>query len=191
MLISFYTLLIFVLLHMINCSGFNFEFNGELLLTASLLEQNGTARLLLIVFSLCLTFTVLVVVTSEICACTVRRPAATIAQPTSCSPTFIFNPIPFLSLHICVAMVFLKQIIIRFLFDVTVPPWLVICGLLSAIFATNGKAKRHVALRIQQKVATMTVERNNNVVHPRISVALVPLREQSRDQDGGVPVHTC
>ena len=191
MLISFYTLLIFVLLRMINCSGFNFDFNGELLLTASLLEQNGTARLLLIVFSLGLTVTVLIVVTSEICACTVRRPAATIAQPTSCSPTFISNPIPFLSLHICVAMVFLKQIIIRFLFDVTVPPWLVICGLLSAIFATNGKAKRHVVLRIQQKVATMTVGRNNNVVHPIISVALVPLRKQSSDQDGGVPVHTC
>ena len=112
-------------------------------------------------------------------------PATTIVQPTSCSTNFITNPIPFVSLHICIIVGFFRHMVLGFLFDIAVPPWLVICTLLLAILATNRKAQKHVALRIRQKVAMMTVGRNN-AVHPIISVALVPLSEQLRDQVDGV-----
>ena len=176
--ISFYTFLIFVLAHMIKPGvGFNFNLNEEFLVTKSLFEGDVTSRLLLIVVLSLFTLTVLVLVTSEICACTMIHPATTIVQPTSCSTNFITNPIPFVSLHICITVGFFREIILRVLFDIAVPPWLVICSLLLAILATNSKAQKHVALRIRQKLSMMTVG-GNNAVHPIISVALVQLGDQ-------------
>ena len=184
--ISFYTFSIFVLAHMIKPGvGFNFNLNEEFLVTKSLFEGDVTSRLVLIVVLSFFTLTVLVLVTSEVCACTMIHPATTIVQPASCSTNFITNPIPFVSLHICITVGFFREIILRVLFDIALPPWLVICLLLLAILATNSKAQKHVALRIRQKVAMMTVGRNN-AVHPIISVALVPLSEQLRDQVDGV-----
>ena len=180
--ITFFTFSIFVLAHMIEPGvGFNFSFNEEF----KGWEGNVRLWLLRTVFFSFFTLTVLVLVTSEICACTMIHPATTIVQPTSCSTNFITNPIPFVSLHICITVGFFREIILRVLFDIALPPWLVICSLLLAILATNSKAQKHVALRIRQKVAMMTVGRNN-AVHPIISVTLVPLSEQLRDQVDGV-----
>ena len=180
--ITFFTFSIFVLAHMIEPGvGFNFSFNEEF----KGWEGNVRLWLLRTVFFSFFTLTALVLVTSEICACTMIHPATTIVQPTSCSTNFITNPIPFVSLHICITVGFFREIILRVLFDIALPPWLVICSLLLAILATNSKAQKHVALRIRQKVAMMTVGRNN-AVHPIISVALVPLSEQLRDQVDGV-----
>ena len=180
--ITFFTFSIFVLAHLIEPGvGFNFSFNEEF----KGWEGNVRLWLLRTVFFSFFTLTALVLVTSEICACTMIHPATTIVQPTSCSTNFITNPIPFVSLHICITVGFFREIILRVLFDIALPPWLVICSLLLAILATNSKAQKHVALRIRQKVAMMTVGRNN-AVHPIISVALVPLSEQLRDQVDGV-----
>ena len=96
---------------------------------------------------------------------------------SSCSTNFITNPIPFVSLHICMIVGFFRHMVLGFLFDIAVPPWFVICSLLLAILATNRKAQKHVALRIRQKLSMMTVGRNN-AVHPIISVALVQLGDQ-------------
>ena len=184
--ISFYTFSIFVLAHMIKPGvGFNVNLNEEFLVTKSLFEGDVRSRLLLLVVLSLFSLTALVLVASEICACTMIHPATTIVQPTSCSTNFITNPIPFVSLHICITVGFFREIILRVLFDIALPPWLVICSLLLAILATNSKAQKHVALRIRQKVAMMTVGRTN-AVHPIISVALVPLSEQLRDQVDGV-----
>ena len=176
--ISFYTFSIFVLAHMIKPGvGFNFNFNEEFLVTKSLFEGDVTSRLLLIVVLSFFTLTALVLVTSEICACTMIPVATTIVQPTSCSTNFITNPIPFVSLHICMIVGFFRHMVLGFLFDIAVPPWFVICSLLLAILATNRKAQKHVALRIRQKLSMMTVG-TNNAVHPIISVALVQLGDQ-------------
>ena len=176
--ISFYTFSIFVLAHMIKPGvGFNFNLNEEFLVTKSLFEGDVTSRLVLIVVLSFFTLTVLVLVASEICACTMIHPATTIVQPTSCSTNFITNPIPFVSLHICIIVGFFRHMVLGFLFDIAVPPWLVICSLLLAILATNRKAQKHVALRIRQKLSMMTVG-GNNAVHPIISVALVQLGDQ-------------
>ena len=176
--ISFYTFSIFVLAHMIKPGvGFNFNFNEEFLVTKSLFEGDVRSRLLLIVVLSFFTLTALVLVTSEICAYTMIPPATTIVQPTSCSTNFITNPIPFVSLHICIIVGFFRHMVLGFLFDIAVPPWLVICTLLLAILATNRKAQKHVALRIRQKLSMMSVGRNN-AVHPIISVALVQLGDQ-------------
>ena len=171
--ITFFTFSIFVLAHMIEPGvGFNFNFNEEF----GGWEENVRLRFLRTIFFSFVTVTTLVLVTSEICACTMIHPATTNVQPTSCSTNFITNPIPFVSLHICITVGFFREIILRVVFDIAVPHWLVICSLLLAILATNSKAQKHIALRIRQKVAMMTVGRNN-AVHPIISVALVPLSE--------------
>ena len=172
--ITFFTFSIFVLAHMIEPGvGFNFSFNEEF----KGWEGNVRLWLLRTVFFSCFTLTALVLVTSEICAYTMIPPATTIVQPTSCSTNFITNPIPFVSLHICMIVGFFRHMVLEFLFDIAVPPWLVICTLLLAILATNRKAQKHVALRIRQKLSMMTVGRNN-AVHPIISVALVQLGDQ-------------
>ena len=172
--ITFFTFSIFVLAHMIEPGvGFNFNFNEEF----GGWEGNVRLWLLRTVFFSFFTLTVLVLVTSEICAYTMIPPATTIVQPTSCSTNFITNPIPFVSLHICIIVGFFRHMVLGFLFDIAVPPWFVICSLLLAILATNRKAQKHVALRIRQKLSMMTVGRNN-AVHPIISVALVQLGDQ-------------
>ena len=173
--ISFFTFSIFVLAHMIEPGvGFNFNFNEEFLGW----EGNVSLWLFRNVFFSFFTLAVLVLVTSEICACTTMHPATTIVQTTSCSTNFITNPIPFVSLHICIIIVgFFRHMVLGYLFDIAVPPWLVICSLLLAILATNRKAQKHVALRIRQKLSMMTVG-GNNAVHPIISVALVQLGDQ-------------
>ena len=172
--ITFFTFSIFVLAHMIEPGvGFNFSFNEEF----KGWEGNVRLWLLRTVFFSFFTLNVLVLVTSEICAYTMIPPATTIVQPTSCSTNFIINPIPFVSLHICMIVGFFRHMVLEFLFDIAVPPWLVICTLLLAILATNRKAQKHVALRIRQKLSMMSVGRNN-AVHPIISVALVQLGDQ-------------
>ena len=172
--ITFFTFSIFVLAHMIEPGvGFNFNFNEEFVGW----EGNVMIWLFRNVFFSFFTLAVLVLVTSEICACTMIHPATTIVPPTSCSTNFITNPIPFVSLHICMIVGFFRHMVLQFLFDIAVPPWFVICSLLLAILATNRKAQKHVALRIRQKLSMMTVGRNN-AVHPIISVALVQLGDQ-------------
>ena len=177
LLITFYAGLLLVLAHMINPGLHHIR---EYLLTDRLLQENSVARLLLAIFLFFLLVTALVMISSETYARTMRPQVARIEQE-SASPGFITNPIPFLSLDICVVLVFVKQIILRFLFKITVPPWLLLCGLLFAILATNSKAKKHLALRQRQRVDALTIGRGN-VVHPSvISVALVPLSEHTID----------
>ena len=172
--ITCFTFSISVMAHMIEPGvGLNFNFNEEF----GGWEGNVRLRLLRTVFYSFFTLTVLVLVTSEICACSMIHPATTIVQPTSCSTNFITNPIPFVSLHICIIVGFFRHMVLGYLFDIAVPPWLVICSLLLAILATNRKAQKHVALRIRQKLSMMTVG-GNNAVHPIISVALVQLGDQ-------------
>ena len=172
--ITFFTFSIFVLAHMIEPGvGLNFNFNEEF----GGWEGNVRLRLLRTVLFSFGPLTVLVLVTSEICACTMIHPATTNVQPTSCSTNFITNLIPFVSLHICIIVGFFRHIVLGFLFDIAVPTWLVICLFLLAILATNRKAQKHVALRIRQKLSMMTVG-GNNAVHPIISVALVQLGDQ-------------
>ena len=172
--ITFFTFSISVLAHMIEPGvGLNFNFNEEF----GGWEGNVRLRLLRTVLFSFGPLTVLVLVTSEICACTMIPQATTIVQPTSCSTNFNTNPIPFVSLHICLIVGFFRHMVLGFLFDIAVPPWLVICLLLLAILATNRKAQKHVALRIRQKLSMMTVG-GNNAVHPIISVALVQLGDQ-------------
>ena len=203
-LVSVYTAFIFILAHMIKSNegwsifepqenSSEFPVAAGTYLTDCLLEENGTPRFLLAVFLFFLAVTALVMVTSEICACTIRAPTTTIVQQC-CSPGFVSNPIPFLRLHICVLLMVFKQILLRFLYNVTVPAWLVSSGLLLLILATNDKTQKHVGLRLRQKLATMIVGRNflwrNTAVHPIISIALVSTIEQSRDHVGGVQ-HAC
>ena len=130
-LVSVYTAFIFILAHMIKSNegwsifepqenSSEFPVAAGTYLTDCLLEENGTPRFLLAVFLFFLAVTALVMVTSEICASTIRAPTTTIVQQ-SCSPGFVSNPIPFLSLHICVLLIVFKQILLRFFFNVTVP----------------------------------------------------------------------
>ena len=122
LLITIYAGLLLVLAHMINPGLHHIR---EYLLTDRLLEENSVARLLLAIFLFFLLVTALVMISSETYARTMRPQVARIEQEST-SPGFITNPIPFLSLDICVVLVFVKQIILRFLFKITVPPWLLL-----------------------------------------------------------------
>ena len=139
----------------------------------------------------------IVMIASEFCA-RIMRPAnaSTTGNPlTLCSPSFIVNNIPFVSLNSSIALVFGLQVTLQF-FKLNKPPWYQLqipSLLLIAILATNKLARKHVALRLRQHFDVVTISGHNvvstyNVVTigrnntsfkaPSVSTIVVPVREQ-------------
>ena len=142
--------------------------------------------------------TAVAMVISEICAL-VMRPASTIIHPV-CSAGFIVNNIPFFSLNFSIVLGIVVQLVTAVFFEFLVPFWLHTSVIVATILATNKGARKHVALRLRQQIATFTIGGNNtvhqvvsvasrlrqqidsftiggnNTVHPVVSIALVPLR---------------
>ena len=141
--------------------------------------------------------TAIAMIAAEVCA-RIMRPAnaSTTGNPVSvCSPSFIVNNIPFVSLNSSFAMVLGLHVTLQFL-KLNKPPWYQLqipTLLLIAILATNKLARKHVALRLRQhfdvvtigghNVATtynvVTIGRNNtSFTAPSVSTIVVPVRGQ-------------
>ena len=103
----------------------------------------------------------------------VMRPALTITQPV-CSDGFTVNNIPFFSLNFSIVLGIVVQLVTAVFFEFLVPFWLHTSVIVATILATNKGARKHVALRLRQKIATFTIG-GNNTVHPNVEIALVPL----------------
>ena len=129
----------------------------------------------------------IVMIASEFCA-RIMRPAnaSTTGNPvTLCSPSFIVNNIPFLSLNSSIAMVLGLQVTLHVFvkfFKLNKPLVLHLqmpSLLLIAILATNKLARKHVALRLRQHFDVVTIGRNNtSSTASSVSTIVVPVREQ-------------
>ena len=129
----------------------------------------------------------IVMIASEVCARIMRPANASAAgNPVSvCSPSFIVNNIPFLSLNSSIAMglglqvtlhVFAKFFKLTKLlgFHLQMPSLLLI-----AILATNKLARKHIALRLRQYFDVVTIGRSNTLsTAPSVSTIVVPVRGQ-------------
>ena len=145
--------------------------------------------------------TAIAMIAAEVCA-RIMRPAnaSTTGNPvTLCSPSFIVNNIPFLSLNSSIAMVLGLQVTLHVFvkfFKLNKPLVLHLqmpSLLLIAILATNKLARKHVALRLRQHFDVVTIGGHNvastyNVVTigrnktsstaSSVSTIVVPVREQ-------------
>ena len=63
-----------------------------------------------------------------------------------------------------------------------------ISAVLTTLLLSNKKARKHIALRLRQKIDSISIGGNNNV-HPVVEVALVELRDQI--EDSGSPRHNA
>ena len=135
-------------------------------------------------FLFTLGITAIAMIAAEVCA-RIMRPAnaSTTGNPvTLCSPFFIVNNIPFVSLNSSIALVFGLQVTLQF-FKLTKPQLLyqlqIPSLLLIAILATNKLARKHVALRLRQYFDVVTIRRNNtSSTASSVSTIVVPVREQ-------------
>ena len=113
------------------------------------------------------TFTAIAMIAAEVCA-RIMRPAnaSTAGNPLSvCSPSFIVNNIPFVSLNSSIALGFGLQVTLQFL-KLNKPHWYQLqipSLLLIAILATNKLARKHVALRLRQHFDVVTISGQNVV----------------------------
>ena len=129
----------------------------------------------------------IVMIASEVCA-RIMRPAnaSTARNPvTLCSPSFIVNNIPFLSLNSSIAMVLGLQVTLHVFvkfFKLNKPLVLHLqmpSLLLIAILATNKLARKHLALRLRQYFDVVTIGRSNTLsTAPSVSTIVVPVRGQ-------------
>ena len=141
--------------------------------------------------------TAIAIAIAEVCA-RIMRPAyaSTTGNPLSvCSPSFIVNNIPFVSLNSSIALGLGLQVTLQFL-KLDKPPWYQLqipSLLLIAILATNKLARKHVVLRLRQYFDVVTIGGHNvvstyNVVTigrnntssnaSSVSTIVVPVREQ-------------
>ena len=132
--------------------------------------------------------TAIAMIAAEVCA-RIMRPAnlSTTGNPvTVCSPSFIVNNIPFLSLNSSIALVFGLQVTLKVFveffklnkpnkwYQLQVPSLLLI-----AILATNKLARKHVALRLRQYFDVVTIGRNNtSSTASSVSTIVVPVGGQ-------------
>ena len=129
----------------------------------------------------------IVMIASEVCA-RIMRPAnaSTARNPvTLCSPSFIVNNIPFLSLNSSIAMGLGLQVTLHVFvkfFKLNKPLVLHLqmpSLLLIAILATNKLARKHLALRLRQYFDVVTIGRSNTLsTAPSVSTIVVPVRGQ-------------
>ena len=141
--------------------------------------------------------TAIAMIAAEVCA-RIMRPASTSTtgnHVSVCSPSFIVNNIPFVSLNSSIALVLGLQVTLQFI-KLNKPHWYQLqipSLLLIAILATNKLARKHVALRLRQHFDVVTI-RGQNVVSTynvvtiwrnntsslasSVSTIVVPVREQ-------------
>ena len=96
-------------------------------------------------------------------------------SPPNASPTIIINTIPFSTLNISIALTIVVNIIM-ITFGVVLAPGIPATLLLATLLTTNKKARKHLRLRLRQKIDSLTIGRRNRV-EPIVSIALVPIRD--------------
>ena len=131
-------------------------------------EEAGMTNLALVPFRASMGVTALAMLISFLCAVYVRCGFVT---PTHIHPSDLVQiNIPFSTLNFAIALGIVVTIVLNAL-------WVGVGGsfmtaVLTSIFLSNKKAKKHVALRLRQLIDRFTVGRNNSV-GPLVSIALV------------------
>ena len=146
--------------------------------------------------------TALVMAVSDVVA-RVMVPAPSAIPPVTCTVGFFTNNIPFLTLNFSIVIGIFVNMVMIHLFNAFGAHGVQISAVLTVFLVTNKKARKHVKLRLQQKFDSFTVGWTHSVhplgrtnlvhptgwtnsvhppgwtnVHPVVSIALVPLRDQ-------------
>ena len=160
-------------------------------------EDNGIKTMFpLLIVDVFWGLTALVMAISDVFA-RVMMPAPTVIHPLDCSVGFFTNNIPFLTLNFSIVIGIFVNMVMIHLFNAFGAHGVQISAILTVFLVTNKKARNHVKLRLQQKFDSFTVGAGTNLVHPSgwtnsvppplgsnnplhpvVSVALVPLRDQ-------------
>ena len=126
--------------------------------------------------------TILIMVGSELSA-RLMRPATTAIHPMP-GPTDNFvvvqNNVPFSSLNLSIVLGVIVIIVRDVVFNAFGASGLPISAVLTTLLVSNKKARKHVLLRLRQKLDGIAIG-GNNTVHPVVSISLAQVRNQMDD----------
>ena len=133
--------------------------------------------------------TILVMVGSELLA-RLMRPKSTAVHPMPV-PTNHFvvveNNVPFSSLNLSIVLAVIVIIVRDVVFNAFGARGIPISVVLATLLLSNKKARKHVLLRLRQKLDAIAVG-GNNTVHPVVEIALAEVRDQ---MDDSAPRHNA
>lgn len=133
--------------------------------------------------------TILIMAGSELSA-HLMRPSSTAIHPMQ-GPTDDFvvvqNNVPFSSLNLAIVLGIIVIIIRDVVFNAFGASGIPISAVLTTLLVSNKKARKHVLLRLRQKIDVFSIG-GNNTVHPVVSIALVRVRDQ---MDESAPRHNA
>ena len=115
----------------------------------------------LFIFSLSCTLTAISMVVAEVCVRFKSHHASTAIQPVSCSLLpFFTNHIPFMTLNLSIIIGIVVNMTVLVLLTPCVhecsPPGIQFSVILAVILVTNKEARKHVMLRLKQKLDSLT-----------------------------------
>ena len=124
--------------------------------------------------------TLLIMAVSEVSA-RLMRPATTEVHLSGPQDDFVVeNNIPFSSLNLSIMIGIIVIIVRDVVFNSYGAQGVPISAVLATLLVSNKKARKHILLRLRQKIDSLAIGSNNSV-HPAVSVALVELRGQVQD----------
>ena len=133
--------------------------------------------------------TILIMVGSELSA-RLMRPKSTAIHPMP-GPTNHFvvveNNVPFSSLNLSIVLAVIVIIVRDVVFNAFGARGIPISVVLITLLVSNKKARKHVLLRLRQKLDAIAIG-GNNTVHPVVEIALAEVRDQ---MDDSAPRHNA
>ena len=133
--------------------------------------------------------TILIMVGSELSA-RLMRPKSTAIHPME-GPTNHFvvveNNVPFSSLNLSIVLAVIVIIVRDVVFNAFGARGIPISVVLITLLVSNKKARKHVLLRLRQKLDAIAIG-GNNTVHPVVEIALAEVRNQ---MDDSAPRHNA
>ena len=124
--------------------------------------------------------TLLIMAVSEVSA-RLMRPATTAVHLPGPEDDFVVeNNIPFSSLNLSIMIGIIVIIVRDVVFNSYGARGIPISAVLATLLVSNKKARKHILLRLRQKIDSLAIGSNNSV-HPAVSVALVELRGQVQE----------
>ena len=133
--------------------------------------------------------TILIMVGSELSA-RLMRPKSTAIHPIE-GPTNHFvvveNNVPFSSLNLSIVLAVIVIIVRDVVFNAFGARGIPISVVLITLLVSNKKARKHVLLRLRQKLDAIAIG-GNNTVHPVVEIALAEVRDQ---MDDSAPRHNA
>ena len=122
--------------------------------------------------------TILIMAGSELSA-RLMRPTSTAIHPTD-DVVVVQNNVPFSSLNLSLVLGIIVIIVRDVVFNAFGASGIPISAVLTTLLVSNKKARKHVLLRLRQKIDAIAIG-GNNTVHPVLSIALAQVRDQMDD----------